>query len=559
MAGILDRLRYLLTGRAAPMGDATPVGAMRSRIDSAQTTRENAKHWAQADAFSADAAYDPHTRFTLRNRCRYEAINNGYAKASVNSAADDTIGTGPRLQLTIPGDTEGRWARTIEANHRRWSDETKYAMRLHTSEKSRVRDGGCFGIFDTNDRLQGPVKFDVRWVEDDMCASGFAQNPGDPYRVDGIKFDRFGNPIEYTFYVNHPGNLILIGINPLATYVVPAERVVQWYDIDRHGQHRGIPSMSAALPIYSQLRRWTLSCLTAAEFASMLAGIMSTKAAPGEEQAMKVDQWELFELVRGALLTLPEGWSATQFRSENPPASYSEFKKELLNEAGRATGQPLNVITGNSSGYNFSSARCDLEPYHRSIRIRRNHLRLAVLDPIFRAWYVEAVLVGDVPADAPPIETWAWAWNFDGLGSLDQNKDALADDTRIKNGTSTYAEILAEYGQDWQAVFEQLAKEKAYAAALGLPWPVLSTPPSGTAPGGPIAAAEKEPRNPQPGSAPREPGTLGSLEQTVRAAFDEAGIDEQTADAVMDMLAPTFAEVRTPRHHLNGHAKGAPA
>jgi hypothetical protein len=59
------------------------------------------RHWAGADAFAADWAYDPAVRYKLRNRSRHEAHNNCYAKGVVRSAADDLIGTGPRLQLNL--------------------------------------------------------------------------------------------------------------------------------------------------------------------------------------------------------------------------------------------------------------------------------------------------------------------------------------------------------------------------------------------------------------------------------------------------------------------------
>lgn len=541
MAGLRERIKFLFTGRAPQTVD--PSGGMQARIDAAQTTDENKRHWAQADALSADAAYDPGTRFRLRNRSRYETVNNCYAKGAVKASADDLIGTGPRLQLTIPGDDDGEAARLVEGNFKAWADETKLAIKLRTAQKSRVRDGECFGIFDTNERLRNPVKFDTRWVEAEMCTTPFAFG-NNPLMIDGIRFDRLGNPIEYFFLYSHPGSLIPMGIVPLKYYTLPAERVVHWYSLERFGQHRAIPEITPALPLYSQLRRYSLATLTAAEFAAMLAGIMKTRGLPDSGTAAPVAQWEMFEMVRGALMTLPDGWEATQFKAEQPTTTYPEFKREILNESGRATSQPLNVVTGNSSGYNYSSGRLDHLPYHRSLRIERNDLRLLVLDPILRdGWYPEAVMVGQVPGNLPPIEQWSWCWNWDGFDSIDQNKDAQADDMRIKNGTSTYAEILAEYGQDWQEVFDQLAREKAYAQKRGLPWPVLS--PSGAA-----------------GSAGDKPGgnqdqqPIGSLEQMVQHAMDEAGVEEEQAHAILQDLAPTFARMRGVRApSQNGHSR----
>lgn len=495
---------------------------MRASIDSARTSDENKRHWENADAFSADAAFDHGTRFKLRNRARYEFNNNCYAKGVIRSAADDMIGTGPRLQITIPGDDDGEVAREIEASWQQWSDETHLPIKLRTAHKSYERDGECFGLFDTNRRLRHPVQFDTRWLEADQCTTPF-DKISDPYTADGVKFDRLNNPTEYYFLQTHPGSTAILGLQPLKYFTVPAERVVHWKPQDRFGQHRAIPEITPALPLYSQLRRYTLATLTAAEFAAMLAGIMKTAIPPeGVGSApISVDNWQLFELVRGALLTIPQGWDASQFKAEQPTTTYPEFKRELLNESGRATGQPLNVVTGNSSGYNYSSGRLDHVPYHRSTRIKRNDLRLIVLDPIFRdGWYPEALMVGIISRDLPAIEKWRWAWNWDGFDSIDPNKDAMTDDLRLSNGTSTHAEIFAEYNQDWREAFQQLAKEKAYAQKLGLPWPM-----------GAITAVSGEKR-----SAP-------TPAKQVMAAMADEGIEEEVIVETMDRLGPILNQL----------------
>ena len=47
---------------------AVPVRRVRGRFDSAATTEDNRRHWANADALSADAAASAAVRRTLRNR-----------------------------------------------------------------------------------------------------------------------------------------------------------------------------------------------------------------------------------------------------------------------------------------------------------------------------------------------------------------------------------------------------------------------------------------------------------------------------------------------------------
>ena len=75
---------------------------LRAGFDSAETTDNNRRHWARADALSPDAAASPEVRRTLRNRARYEVANNSYARGIVLTLANDTVGTGPRLQMLPP-------------------------------------------------------------------------------------------------------------------------------------------------------------------------------------------------------------------------------------------------------------------------------------------------------------------------------------------------------------------------------------------------------------------------------------------------------------------------
>lgn len=477
MANIFSRMKNAI------FGSRTEVKKLRrqlqatqerlAKVDAASTTDKlNQNHWANADSLGPNAETDPATRARCRSRGRYEAINNGYARGLVRTHAVDLIGTEPRLQLNIEG--HEKESKTIERLFCKWGRAVKLGMKYRLMEKAVARDGDAFGIFDTNLRLKEPVKLDIRLVEDEQCETPW-ELASDPEVFNGVRVDSFGDPVEYYFLKYHPGELN--HLNAIGEYkAIRSDLVVHWFEKDRIGQVRGLPRLTSSLPLFAQLRRYTLATLTAAEFAALIAGILKTTLPPtGDGNPVELDDWTMVELVRGTLMSVPEGWEATQMKANQPATTYPEFKKEVLNEAGRGSGAPLNVVSGNSSGYNFSSGRLDHVPYHRDKKVERFDFRLMVNDPVFLMWHAEASLIsGYLPADLPPIEEWLWTWNYDGFDGIDHVKDADADDIRLKNGTSTYSEVLAEYGQDWQETFEQLAREKAYAEKLGLPWPILA-------------------------------------------------------------------------------------
>ena len=97
------------------------VRIIRAKFDSAQSTADNRRHWANADGLSADMAASPAIRRTLRNRARYEVANNSYARGIVLTLANDVAGTGPRLQMLL-GDQENDGVNpTIEREFTAWA------------------------------------------------------------------------------------------------------------------------------------------------------------------------------------------------------------------------------------------------------------------------------------------------------------------------------------------------------------------------------------------------------------------------------------------------------
>jgi capsid protein len=238
---------------------------------------------------------------------------------------------------------------------------------------------------------------------------------------------------------------------------------------DRAGQVRGIPDILPALPLFAQLRRFTLAVLVAAETAADFAGILYTDAPPNGE-ADAVEPMDSIELEKRMLLTMPGGWKMAQMHAEQPATGFKEFKQEILNEIARCLNMPFNIAAGNSSGYNYASGRLDHQTYYKSLRVDQSQLELVVLDRIFAAWLHEAALVPDyLPADVRGSETDdAHQWFWDGHEHADPAKEATAQATRLANHTTTLADEYARRGQDWETQLRQRAKEVHLMEELGL-------------------------------------------------------------------------------------------
>ncbi len=437
---------------------------LRARYDAASTTPDNRRHWANADGLSANAANSPEVRRILRNRCRYEVANNSYARGIVLTLANDVVGTGPRLQL-LTADSEAN--DRIEHKFWQWARTIRLAEKLRTMRIARAEDGEAFAVLINNPALPTTIKLDLRLIEaDQVCTPDFTAFS--KQRTDGIVFDQAGNPVEYHVLKRHPGDTTTAIPFGLDYERVPADSVIHWFRADRPGQTRGVPDIMPALPLFAQLRRFTLAVLAAAETAADFAGILYTDA-PANGEADPAEPFEPIELEQRALLTMPGGWKMSQLRAEQPSTGFAEFKKEILNEIARCLSMPYNIAACNSSGYNYASGRLDHQTYYKSIRVDQSHLEIAVLDRLLAAWLDEAVLIpGLLPTGLGPIADWPHQWFWDGHEHVDPAKEANAQATRLSSYTTTLATEYAKQGRDWEAELQQRARELKLMRQLGL-------------------------------------------------------------------------------------------
>ena len=466
LSGIIEHWRRGRDVRCVTVGRSPRqpfLSRLRAKYDAANTTLDNLKHWSRADGLSASAANSPDVRRVLRNRSRYEVANNSYARGITLTLANDVVGTGPRLQMLTADPNANR---IVEQEFMAWVDAVGLPEKLRTMRLARVSDGESFGLLTSNERVDTPVKLDLRLIEADQVASPTLAQDTNRY-VDGIQFDADGNPISYDVLREHPGDVTFSVDEEFDS--IPASAVLHYFRCDRPGQIRGIPDITPALPLFAQLRRFTLAVLAAAETAADFAGILYTDA-PANGEADAAEPFEPIELEKRMLLTMPGGWKMAQMKSEQPSTTYAEFKKEILNEIARCLNMPFNVAAGNSSGYNYASGRLDHQTYFKSIRVEQTQLARVVLDRILIAWLREAILIENyLPNSLRTLDsTFEHQWFWDGHEHVDPAKEANAQKIRLANHTTTLAIEFARQGRDWETELKQRSKELSLMRELGL-------------------------------------------------------------------------------------------
>ena len=471
--------------RAAAVHSGMFGNVFAARFDSAQTTPDNAAHWQWADGMAADSAASPGIRYVLRNRSRYEAANNSYCRGMIGTIATDMIGTGPRLQMETGDDAADEW---IEAEFSRWCRSVRLVEKLRTMTKAKLQDGEAIALQVGNPKLPLPVKIDLRIVESDRLQfvdSDMLSQPG----VDGIVMDAYGNPVEYHILRVHPGYWGYGGSMgaPWEYDKWPANLVMHWFQQDRPEQHRGLPETLAALPLFAQLRRYTLAVLQAAETAADFALWMKTPLASDgiaddSNEVIEVpNPFDLFPLQRNIVTTLPDGYDIGQTRAEQPTTTHEMFVRTILREIARCLRLPYSVAAGDSSQGNYSSGNLDWQNYFRLLEEARKDLEYQVLDAILAAWLYDASQIrvngqndfgspympaevrqalGVITREAAFLPTHTYNWV--GHEWANPMQAATADETNLRTGCDTYARVWGRKGQDYRKAFAGNAK------ALGL-------------------------------------------------------------------------------------------
>ena len=439
---------------------------VKAKYDAAQTTHDNARHWAAADGLSAAAANSYAVRAVLRKRSRYEVANNGIASGIVSTLVNDVIGTGPRLTIQTGDRVQvSRMERTLS----RWADEINLSDKLRTMRRAKAVDGEAFAVMVTNPVLMSPIKLDLRLVEADQISDPLALSTAS--YGDGIGYDASGNPAYYRVLNVHPGD-VLQTLSPLDYDDTPARDVIHWYNAERPGQLRGIPEIVATLGLFAELRRYTLAVIAAAETAADFAWFLKTNSP--EIAGASATPFDTVEIERRMGQVLPAHWDVSQLKAEQPTTTYGDFRRNIINEAARPLNMPYNVAACDSSSYNYASGRLDHQVYHRAIGIDREQCERRVLDRVLYAWLNEAALVpGLIPDGMPPFAEWDWGWRWPGFEHVDPTKEATASASRLATHTTTLREEYAARGLDWQEQLRQRASELQLMSELGIP---LMTP-----------------------------------------------------------------------------------
>lgn len=428
---------------------------IRARYDAAQDTDDFKRYWANADTHDADSANSKAVREKLVPRSRYEVSNNGYSDGIAQTYATDLVGTGPRLRMESgsPG-----FNQMVEAEFARWASTIQLRRKLWCQAIAKHVDGEGFGVARTNPGLAYPVQLDYVLYETEQFQTPMLADI-EPGYIDGIRFDRFGNPIWYDLMRAHPGNASGAGLD-LVPERLPPNVVMHWYLLRRPGQHRGVPEMASTLNTGAAHRRWREATLAAAETAADFALLLKTQMSPSEED--HIDPFLKFEIEKRMMTAIPAGWDPFQMKAEHPNTTHESFHRSQVNELARPRSMPYNKAACDSSSYNFASGRLDHQTYYGALDVDRADGEALVLTPLFELWFPEALKVfgwlnGDPATVNPAARRHSWDWPKHFAADIKAETQAAA--TRLQTGQVTLSRLYSENGLDFEDELATMSRD----------------------------------------------------------------------------------------------------
>ena len=445
---------------------------LHARFDNARHTPETEALFSGADALAMSAALNPSVRRTVRTRARYVVYNCPYGWGMLDTYATDVVG--PWVTVSFPRAGVPESVRDdVSTAFDAWALKAGLWEKLKTLVRAKTTDGEAIAIFITDPTIvdeTNKVTLNITPIECDRVES-WTEAITRENETDGIRFDEYGHPTEYRILKYHPGDYRSIkNIKSRAGEWVKAANVIHYFEVLRPEQVRGVSDFVSALDIPAMQKSYRSSVTTTAINAASVSGVLFTDNVPecfdSNDQSigrcgMEVKPNTVFNMQRGAFLSMPEGWKITQLQAEQPTTQYADFVRSLIAELARCLSMPVNIAMCDSSQHNFASAKLDHTTYGDKIGSVRSTLVTKVLDRVFFKWLEEYAvrerLEPNVVAALRHTE-----WLFTERARADVLKDASADNTRLGNATLSYATFYAKDGKDWKREIDQSIDERVH-------------------------------------------------------------------------------------------------
>ena len=275
--------------------------------------------------------------------------------------------------------------------------------------------------------------------------------------IAGIEFDADDQIVAYHVLPDAPGTPFgLIG----APVLVPASDVLHVFDRLFPGQTRGISWLAPVLLKLADFDLASDAMLKSLQVQSLMTGFI--RDAEGGTAGFEAASGEVnVSLEPGAMRVLPFG-SEVEFSTPGQGLAQAvEFVKGQQREIASGVGLTYEMLSGDLSGTNYSSARVGLLEFRRRCSmLQRTLIEAQLLRPLWRRWIDAKALSGEIGASESELSDYravkfvapGWQW-------VDPLKEVNGSIRAIEAGLTSRAEVVASQGRDLAELDEEIAAD----------------------------------------------------------------------------------------------------
>jgi lambda family phage portal protein len=336
-----------------------------------------------------------------------------------------------------------------------------------------------------------PLPFQVQLLEAEFLDESKDRGTDDGGAiVGGIRFNRLGQRVSYLLHREHPGPNRAFTRRSLDPVEVPASEIAHVYEPLTYGLQRGFswfaPVIMTAKDLGDYNRAERKRKMIQACFAAFVHGF---EGEPDQTIGPTVtdSQGKVIESVFPGMIAYVRGAGGqVQFGDPKATGGYAEYMR--VHQHAYAAGLHLTyeLLTGDLSQVNFSSARVGLVEFRRRVR----HVQRTVLIPRYCeriwSWFL---MYGQALGKIRTGTVWA-QWTPPRWEAIQPHEDAQATELQLATGTLSPQEALAREGIDWIEYLDDIEQWNAELDKRGIAFGVetrkdLKFPPAPAAPTSP--------------------------------------------------------------------------
>ena len=276
----------------------------------------------------------------------------------------------------------------------------------------------------------------------------------------GVEFDPIGRRRAYWLFAAHPGADASAATASRTSAPYPARDFLHVFRVERPGQVRGMPWGTGSVHRLRMLDDYVDAQL---ERQRKAACFMAWRRAPDHLAEPLEDASPLLDrLEPGIIEDLPPGWDI-EFATPPQPEDDERFMRARLREVAADYGIPYEVLTGDLSQVNFSSARMGWNEFARNIETWRWQLLVPrLLNPLVDWFREAAALIGFTVVQPYPL------WTAPARVMVDATREVPALIKAIRAGLISTPQAIRQQGYDPDLLLAEESAWRAKTATAGL-------------------------------------------------------------------------------------------